>query len=455
MLSAAVSHGILTIEGTRRADTIVLTMDTPKTLRVRIGNAESTFLKKSFSKIRINGGFGDDLVTIGSDQKPISIQTSISGGDGSDTLIGGAGNDSVSGGNGADLIAGAGGNDKINGDNGADDLHGGDGRDSVCGGRGDDQLHDDAGRDSIYGNAGNDLIYFHDDVLQFRDHGKREQAFAEPQIHNAISASPNLTINQTQLNTIDGNHVPGGLVTTGGSTFIVSGAGLGQWSGLGLNATATPVPHFDLPGNPGGLANGTLTMTRGSTTNLIQLPPSFTLQGAGNLNLNQGGNLLGGSVGSPVANIPGGTFSITQTSPPQLILPEGTVILNLSDGSTRTLQSGQTLTVVGPASVQRLAGIPFQVSTGNTIQITALPAQDDPPSDNPTSDDTTSEDNTPDNTSTDDQTSDTGAATNPESNDDNPPADGSIEPPADGLIAPPADGLAQPPVDANEPSMLL
>lgn len=453
MLSADVSHGVLTIEGTRRADTIVLTMDSTKTLRVRIGNTESTFLKKSFSKIRINGGFGDDLITIGSDQKPISIQTSISGGDGSDTLIGGAGNDTVSGGSGADLIAGAGGNDEINGDNGADDLHGGDGRDSVCGGRGDDQLHDDAGRDSIYGNAGNDLIYFHDDVMQFRDHGKREQAFAEPQIHNAISANPNLTINQTQLNTIDGDHVPGGLVTTGGSTFIVSGAGLGQWSGLGLNATATPVPHFDLPGNPGSVANGSLTITGGSTINLNQLPPTLTLQGAGNINLNQGGILIGGSFGSPVSpvtNIPGGTLSITQTVAQPLTLPAGTVILNLSDGSTRTLQSGQTLTVVGPASVQRPAGTPFQVSSGNTIQITAILAQDDPPSDVPANDD-----NAADNTSTDDQTSDTGAATNPESNDDNPPADGLIEPPADGLIAPPADGLTQPPVAANEPNMLL
>jgi hypothetical protein len=384
MLSAAVSHGVLTIEGTRRADRIVLTMDSPKTLRVRVGKVESTFLKKSFSKIRINAGSGDDLVTIGSDQSPISIQTSIGGGDGADTIIGGAGNDTVSGGNGADLIAGAGGDDKINGDNGTDDLHGGDGRDSVCGGRGDDQLHDDAGRDSIYGNAGNDLIYFHDDVMQFRDHGKKEQAFAEPQIHNAINTNPNLTINQTQLNTIDGNHVPGGLVTTGGSTLIVSGAGLGQWSGLGLNATATPVPHFDLPGNPGGLSNATLTMTGSSSINLNQLPPTLTLQGAGNLNLNQGGKLLGGSFESPVSpvtDIPGGALSVSQTHAQPLTVPAGTVVVNLCHGLSFTLQSGQTLTVVGPASVQPPIGMPFQVSSGNTIQITALPAQDDPASD--------------------------------------------------------------------------
>jgi hypothetical protein len=58
MLSAAISHGVLSIDGTGRADTIVLTMDSPRTLRVRVGDAESTFLKKSIGKIRINAGRG-------------------------------------------------------------------------------------------------------------------------------------------------------------------------------------------------------------------------------------------------------------------------------------------------------------------------------------------------------------------------------------------------------------
>src|SRR5258706_12968641 len=93
MLSAAVAHGVLSIEGTGRSDTIVLTMDSPRTLRVRVGNVESTFLKKTFGKIRVTAGRGEDLVTVGSDVNPITLPVSVSGGDGSDTIIGRAGGD--------------------------------------------------------------------------------------------------------------------------------------------------------------------------------------------------------------------------------------------------------------------------------------------------------------------------------------------------------------------------
>src|SRR5258706_4254739 len=177
MLSAAVAHGVLSIEGTGRSDTIVLTMDSPRTLRVRVGDTESTFLKKTFGKIRITAGRGEDLVTVGSDASPITCPVSVSGGDGSDTIIGGAGNDKLDGGAGAGQIAGGAGDDTIHGDNWHDELHRGGRRGSLSGGKGDDELHDDAGNDSVFGNAGRDLCYFGDDVKEFRDQGKHEQAF--------------------------------------------------------------------------------------------------------------------------------------------------------------------------------------------------------------------------------------------------------------------------------------
>jgi Ca2+-binding RTX toxin-like protein len=161
-LSAAVSHGVLIVEGTPRSDTIVISRGTRGNFTVRVNDAVTSFSKKSFSRIRIAAGRRDDLVTIGSDAMPITIRASVSGGDGSDTIVGGAGDDSLDGGAGADQITGAAGNDTINGDNGADDLHGGDGGDSICGGRGDDQLHDDGGYDTVFGNAGTDLYYFGD-----------------------------------------------------------------------------------------------------------------------------------------------------------------------------------------------------------------------------------------------------------------------------------------------------
>jgi hypothetical protein len=248
MLSAAIAHGVLSIEGTGRSDTIVLTMDSPRTLRVRVGNVESTFLKKTFGKIRVTAGRGEDLVAVGSDVSPITLPVSVSGGDGSDTIIGGAGDDKLDGGAGADQIAGGAGNDTVTGDNGNDDLHGGDGRDLLSGGKGDDQLHDDAGNDSVFGNAGRDLCYLGDDVKEFRDQGKHEQAFAEPIYSVSASRSTGLMLNNTPLNTTDGQSVPGGLVKVGGSTLVVAGDVLKQWRGRGLDSSDAFVPHFELPG---------------------------------------------------------------------------------------------------------------------------------------------------------------------------------------------------------------
>jgi hypothetical protein len=291
LLSAAIEHGVLSIEGTHRSDTIVLTMDSPKTLRIRVGNVESTFLKKSFSKIRINAGPGEDLITIGSDAAPVSCPTSVSGGAGADTIVGGAGNDLLSGGDGADLITGAGGNDKIDGDNGADDLHGGDGRDSLRGGRGDDQLHDDAGRDSVYGNAGSDRIYFHDDVKQFRDQAKRENKFAEPVFSIPANSQHQLVMNHVPLDLAGGGHVPGGLIVAGGSTLIAAGTVLQQWNGVGLGSTNFSVPHFDLPGNT--IVGGSMVVNSGSVGTLIG-GSAFRVTGGSILTFTNPGTYTGG-----------------------------------------------------------------------------------------------------------------------------------------------------------------
>jgi len=196
---------------------------------LRIGNTESTFLKKSFGKIRIAAGRGDDLVTVGSDANPITLPVSVSGGDGSDTIIGGAGNDKLDGGAGADQIAGGAGNDTITGDNGNDDLHGGDGRDSLSGGKGDDELHDDAGRDAVFGNAGDDHVYYHDDVKQFRDAAKAEQTYSEPTFQVTRGASGDLVLNMCPLYAPDGSPITGGLVKAGGSTLVLAGNVLQQW----------------------------------------------------------------------------------------------------------------------------------------------------------------------------------------------------------------------------------
>lgn len=77
------------------------------------------------------------------------VPTTLSGGDGDDTIIGGALADAISGGPGDDRLYGEGGNDN---------LVGGGGRDQLVGGDGDDQLNGGPGADRLYGNAGNDSL---------------------------------------------------------------------------------------------------------------------------------------------------------------------------------------------------------------------------------------------------------------------------------------------------------
>lgn len=91
----------------------------------------------------LNGGDGDDL---------------LDGGNGNDVLNGGAGNDALLGGNGNDILNGGAGNDYLDGGNGNDVLDGGDGNDTLIGGNGDDTLLGGAGNDVLNGGNGNDIL---------------------------------------------------------------------------------------------------------------------------------------------------------------------------------------------------------------------------------------------------------------------------------------------------------
>jgi VCBS repeat-containing protein len=96
---------------------------------------------------------------------PVDAVTTAPGGNGSDNIIGGTGNDTVSGGNGNDNIYGGAGNDSIPGGNGNDTLYGGNGSDTLLGGNGNDVLYGDGfltggiGNDVLYGDNGNDTLY--------------------------------------------------------------------------------------------------------------------------------------------------------------------------------------------------------------------------------------------------------------------------------------------------------
>ncbi|MEM8836916.1 MAG: endonuclease/exonuclease/phosphatase family protein [Pseudomonadota bacterium] len=107
------------------------------------------------------GGGGDDDISGGSGADELiggAGDDDISGGSGRDDIDGGIGNDVISGGSGADVIDGGVGNDDLSGGGGKDEIFGGDGNDAIFGGGGKDLLDGGEGDDDIFGGGGRDIL---------------------------------------------------------------------------------------------------------------------------------------------------------------------------------------------------------------------------------------------------------------------------------------------------------
>jgi Ca2+-binding RTX toxin-like protein len=84
----------------------------------------------------------------------------LTGGAGTDFLLGQSGNDTLTAGAGDDFLSGGEGKDNLRGGNGNDLLLGGEGNDNLSGDAGDDILDGGAGNDNLNGNAGSDIYRF-------------------------------------------------------------------------------------------------------------------------------------------------------------------------------------------------------------------------------------------------------------------------------------------------------
>jgi Ca2+-binding RTX toxin-like protein len=107
--------------------------------------------------IQANGGAGNDVITLDETNGPLPA-VRLSGGNGSDALTGGSGNDQLSGDNGNDSLSGGIGNDQLSGGNGDDILLGGSGIDQLTGGNGNDFVDGDGGADTAFLGAGDDVF---------------------------------------------------------------------------------------------------------------------------------------------------------------------------------------------------------------------------------------------------------------------------------------------------------
>jgi Ca2+-binding RTX toxin-like protein len=99
-------------------------------------------------RLLINGLGGDDKISAAA-LPAATIQVTLDGGIGNDTLTGNAGNNFLIGGDGNDTLNGGAGNDTLNGEDGKDTINGGAGNDTVTGGLGDDTINVALGNDIV------------------------------------------------------------------------------------------------------------------------------------------------------------------------------------------------------------------------------------------------------------------------------------------------------------------
>jgi uncharacterized delta-60 repeat protein len=145
----------LVIDGTDGAD-VVLVQAATGGVNVTTGTIVNEFYALMTGKsIQVNGGAGNDSITLASD---VTFASIIDAGDGNDTVQGGAGADTINAGAGNDLVTGGNGDDFITGGAGADAIGGQGGNDIILGGDGADVLSGGAGRDLLVGGVGIDLI---------------------------------------------------------------------------------------------------------------------------------------------------------------------------------------------------------------------------------------------------------------------------------------------------------
>lgn len=117
---------------------------------ITIGVIDSTIA----ARMIVDGQNGDDFIS----GKAATVAVSVTGGAGGDTIWGGRGDDTLDGAGGDDWIFSQGGNDLVTGGDGVDRMSGNSGHDTLSGGAGRDSLYGGSGRDSLSGGDGDDVV---------------------------------------------------------------------------------------------------------------------------------------------------------------------------------------------------------------------------------------------------------------------------------------------------------
>jgi Ca2+-binding RTX toxin-like protein len=191
-VSAELDNGTLHVDGGDRPNAVSLRLKQGDSSRLQVdagdnGSADFSFARSDVDAISIRMGNGRDHVRIDDSNGSFtdSIPTTITGGNGDDTLEGGQGAETISGGNGDDFVDGGKGNDRA-------DL-----------GRGDDTFQWDPGEgsDTIEGESGSDTMVFNGasnvpETVTMSANGGRLIFFRQP---------GNVTMNTGGVETVDFN----------------------------------------------------------------------------------------------------------------------------------------------------------------------------------------------------------------------------------------------------------
>ena len=224
-------HGVLTIEGTKGDDTIVLRLQAgrPDVLQVDVGDARHAVQLQAGAtsrRIALDAGDGNDAVSIDESNGVFTdtIPTTLDGGEGNDTLAGGSG---------AETLIGSGGNDSIDGNRGADTALMGAGDDTFVWDPGD-------GSDVVEGQDGNDTMVFNGaaaaEQVDVSANGSRLRFFRNP---------GNITMDTAGVETVDFNALGGADAVT---VNDLTGTGVSK---LNLDLAGTPRRHDRRrPGRP-------------------------------------------------------------------------------------------------------------------------------------------------------------------------------------------------------------
>jgi Ca2+-binding RTX toxin-like protein len=199
---ADIKRGTLEVKGGDQSNTVALRLaaGNPAVIQVDVGDDQSadfSFARAAIDAINVKMGDGDDVVQIDDSHGTFTdtIPTTISGGDGNDTLEGGQGDE---------LFRGGEGNDFVDGGKGADTAYLGEGDDTF-------QWDPGEGSDVIEGQDGTDTMLFNgangNETVNMSANGGRLTFFRQPGAvtmdtdgvevvdFNALGGQDNITLN--------------------------------------------------------------------------------------------------------------------------------------------------------------------------------------------------------------------------------------------------------------------